>query len=75
MIYIYISTLIYFRFWAEQEVGLQKVITSLKKFYEKHPNQIWLKPSKLLEDVVMSGSTIREEIFFRSKNKQLRSKN
>ena len=31
-------------FWAENEVGSQKVYTELKKYADKHPNQPWLQP-------------------------------
>jgi len=53
--------------WAEREIGLVRVLTSIKKYHEKYPDKKWWKPSKLLEDIVASGSTIREELYFRKK--------
>lgn len=53
--------------WAEREIGLAKVLTTIKSYYKKYPNKFWWKPSKLLEDIVAGGSTIREELYFKKK--------
>lgn len=56
--------------WAEREVGLAKVLTSIKEYHTKYPDNKWWKPSKLLEDIVASGSTIREELYFTKQSKK-----
>lgn len=53
--------------WAEREIGLAKVLTFIKEYHNKYPDKKWWKPSKLLEDIVASSSTIREELYFRKK--------
>jgi len=57
-------------FWAEKEQKLSKVVTALKELSTRFPTSPHFKASKLLEEVVSSGSTLREEIFFRKQKHQ-----
>jgi hypothetical protein len=56
-------------FWAEHEKGLANVYTSLKALSEKYPNQPYFEPSELLIQVVESGATLKEELYFRNQSK------
>jgi hypothetical protein len=56
-------------FWAEHQQGLANVYTSLKTLSEKHPGQPYFQPSELLIQVVESGATLKEELFFRNQVK------
>lgn len=52
-------------YWAEREIGLTEVYSKLKIYSEKYPSQDYFKPCKLLCDLVESGASIREELYFR----------
>lgn len=56
-------------FWAEQEQGLANVYSSLKALAEKYPNQPYFEPSELLIQVVESGASLKEELYFRNQVK------
>jgi hypothetical protein len=45
------------------------VYTSLKALSEKYPNQPYFEPSELLIQVVESGATLKEELYFRNQSK------
>ena len=51
--------------WAEKEIGLQKLVLSIFQYAEKFQEVSWWQPSKLLKDIVESGSSIQEELYFR----------
>lgn len=53
-------------FWAEHELGLAAVYTGLKALSEQHPDQPGFIPSDLLVQVVESGATLKEELYFRN---------
>lgn len=59
--------------WAEKEIGLANVLTSIKKQHEQAPDLSWWVPSKLMEDCVAAGTSAREELHFR-KQKKLQNK-
>lgn len=56
-----------YRWWADSEIGFVKIYAALKKLSEQYPHQPWLQPCELLIAVAQSGSTLREELFFRKK--------
>mmetsp|Transcript_10793 Transcript_10793/g.16413 ORF Transcript_10793/g.16413 Transcript_10793/m.16413 type:complete len:714 (-) Transcript_10793:79-2220(-) len=58
--------------WAEREIGLTKLFQSLQSYFDKNPKRHWLKPSKFLGDVVESGSSVKEELYFRNLNNKKR---
>lgn len=47
-------------FWAENRVGLPKLLGFLTEYHAKYPNQPWLEPSQLLRDVVRSGQSVSQ---------------
>ena len=51
-------------FWAEKDKGLQTVLLAVLKYSELYKNDRW-KPSELLREVVKSGSSVKEELFFK----------
>jgi hypothetical protein len=51
--------------WAEKEVTLVEVYARLKHYEELYPTQKYFKPSRLLENIVQSGASVREEMYFR----------
>lgn len=57
-------------FWAENERGLANVYVSLKALSDKYPGQPYFKPSPLLVQVVESGASLKEELFFRNQKKK-----
>jgi hypothetical protein len=50
------------RWWAEQEVGLEKVLEALNRYSEKYPKQPYLKPTQLLVDAVQSKRSIQQTL-------------
>lgn len=56
------------RWWAERYVGLAKIYQALKAYSERYPDRAYFQPSQLLADVVESGSTVVEELYFRKLN-------
>jgi hypothetical protein len=56
-------------FWAEHDQGFANVYTALKELSEKFPGQPYFVPSPLLIQVVESGASLKEELFFRNKKK------
>lgn len=54
--------------WAEREVGLDKVLKSLEQYAIKFPQQPHLKPAQLLVDVVSSGKSIKQVLAARKTN-------
>ena len=60
----------YKRFHAERNISLLKVYRGLKEYHEKLHHRPWFTPNSLLESVVESGASLREEIYFRSQHKQ-----
>lgn len=48
--------------WAEQEVGLEKVLEALNRYSEKYPKQPYLKPTQLLVDAVQSKRSIQQTL-------------
>ena len=55
-------------FYAEHEVSLLKVYRGLTTYYKTGLQRPWLKPCELLETVVESGASLREEMYFRKSN-------
>ena len=51
---------------ARNRIG--QSLQALKEHSDNNPEQPWLRPSKLLEDVVESGANIKEELYFRRMN-------
>ena len=47
-------------FWAEHEVGLDKLLSTLKRFVKQFPETEHYVPSKLLEKCVKMGLTVEE---------------
>ena len=58
-------------FWAEKDKSLQELLLGILKYNEIYKdNRRWI-PSVLLKEVVRSGASIQEELFFqRSKSKK-----
>ena len=56
-----------FSWWAEQDLKLQNVALALAKYVDRLP-QFTIAP--LLKDVVESGSSVKEEVFFRKAQQQ-----
>ena len=42
---------------------------ALKTHFDERPDEPWLKPSQLLVEVVESGATLKEEMYFRKVNR------
>ena len=61
-------------FWAEKDKSLQELLLGILKYNEIYKdNRRWI-PSVLLKEVVRSGASIQEELFFqRSKSKKKKS--
>jgi len=53
------------RRWAEKEITLVEVYSRLKHYQELYPTQEYFKPSRLLENIVQSGASVREEMYYR----------
>jgi len=54
-------------FWAEQDIGLAPMALRLKELLESHPSQQQYRSSQLLMDVVQSQSSLKEDLYFRSR--------
>lgn len=49
--------------WAEREMGLRNVATAMLKYVDRYP--LRFEACSLLKDVVASGASLKEEMFFR----------
>lgn len=49
-------------FWAENEQGLPKVLETLQRLYDAHPDQPWLKPAAILKNAVKNKTSIKKEL-------------
>ena len=47
-------------FWADNDVGLPKILSELEKFYKMHPRSEYFRPSKLLRECVGMGIGVQE---------------
>mmetsp|Transcript_39934 Transcript_39934/g.83520 ORF Transcript_39934/g.83520 Transcript_39934/m.83520 type:complete len:771 (+) Transcript_39934:118-2430(+) len=47
-------------FWADNAVGLRKILSELEKFHAMHPNSEYYCPSKLLRACVSMGMGVQE---------------
>ena len=47
-------------YWADEEVGLEYMLTKLQELYQQYPGSVYFCPSKLLEKCVQMGVTIQE---------------
>jgi 3-hydroxyacyl-CoA dehydrogenase len=47
-------------FWADEEVGLEYLLTKLQELYQQYPGSVYFHPSKLLEKCVQMGVTVQE---------------
>lgn len=68
--YVYVCAVL--RWWAEREVGLQKVLSTMTKYEELYPTVSHWQPARLLQSAVAAGASIKEELFFfrEAKNKK-----
>ena len=60
-------------FWADQEVGLPRLLATLRKFARQFPSTEHYVPSKLLETCVQMGVTV-EEFYAKGLHNQGRSR-
>ena len=47
-------------FWADNYVGLPKILGELEKFHHMHPGSEYFRPSKLLRECVGIGLGVQE---------------
>jgi len=47
-------------FWADNYVGLSKILSELDKFHSMHPGSEYFRPSKLLRKCVSMGMGVQE---------------
>ncbi len=56
--------------WAENEVGLAKVLEALTRHSRNYPQQPHLEPSPLLVEAVQSGQTLQKCVISRRNSKK-----
>lgn len=60
-------------FWADNEVGLPRLLSKLSMFFRQYPGSDYYKPSRLLEECVAHNVTV-EEYYKREMHKNRTSK-
>lgn len=55
-------------YWADKEVGLEHVLKTTERYYEKYGGSDWWQPSQLLVDLVKEGKSVYKWADDKSKN-------
>jgi len=56
-------------YWADKEVGLEHVLKTTERYYEKYGGSEWWQPSQLLVDLVKEGKSVYKWANDKSKSK------